>query len=90
MVNLFSTGYQFRTSTAHFVAMLLRGKTEQFQQCLITWEFIKAPKSPCFEELCSFLQLFPPKKFGEGKLLTLEGLGDDAKEQVNFPRHGLK
>ncbi len=29
-------------------------------------------------------------KFGEGKLLTLEGLGDDAKAQVNFPRHGTK
>ncbi|MDO8767747.1 MAG: 3'-5' exonuclease [Burkholderiaceae bacterium] len=29
-------------------------------------------------------------KFGEGKLLTLEGLGDDAKAQVNFPRHGVK
>ena len=27
---------------------------------------------------------------GEGKLLTLEGLGDDAKAQVNFPRHGVK
>jgi DNA helicase II / ATP-dependent DNA helicase PcrA len=29
-------------------------------------------------------------KFGEGKLLTLEGLGDDAKAQVSFPRHGVK
>jgi DNA helicase-2/ATP-dependent DNA helicase PcrA len=29
-------------------------------------------------------------KFGEGKLLTLEGTGDDAKAQVNFPRHGIK
>ncbi|MDO8457101.1 MAG: 3'-5' exonuclease [Burkholderiaceae bacterium] len=29
-------------------------------------------------------------KFGEGKLLTLEGVGDDAKAQVNFPRHGVK
>ena len=30
------------------------------------------------------------RQFGEGKLLTLEGLGDDAKAQVNFPRHGVK
>ena len=29
-------------------------------------------------------------KFGEGRLLTLEGVGDDAKAQVNFPRHGVK
>ena len=29
-------------------------------------------------------------KFGEGKVLTLEGQGDDARAQVNFPRHGTK
>ena len=29
-------------------------------------------------------------KFGEGTVLTLEGSGDEAKVQVNFPRHGLK
>ena len=29
-------------------------------------------------------------KFGEGKLLTLEGVGIEAKAQVNFPRHGVK
>ena len=29
-------------------------------------------------------------KFGEGKVLTLEGSGADARAQVNFPRHGVK
>ena len=29
-------------------------------------------------------------KFGEGKVLALEGVGDDARAQVNFPRHGIK
>ena len=29
-------------------------------------------------------------KFGEGKVLTLEGVGNDARAQVNFPRHGVK
>ena len=29
-------------------------------------------------------------KFGEGVVLTLEGMGDDARAQVNFGRHGLK
>jgi len=29
-------------------------------------------------------------KFGEGKVLALEGSGDDARIQINFPRHGLK
>jgi DNA helicase-2/ATP-dependent DNA helicase PcrA len=29
-------------------------------------------------------------KFGEGTVLTLEGAGDDARAQINFPRHGTK
>jgi DNA helicase-2/ATP-dependent DNA helicase PcrA len=29
-------------------------------------------------------------KFGEGKVLTLEGSGDDARAQINFLRHGVK
>ncbi|WP_066703456.1 UvrD-helicase domain-containing protein [Curvibacter delicatus] len=29
-------------------------------------------------------------KFGEGTVMTLEGAGDDARAQVNFPRHGVK
>jgi DNA helicase-2/ATP-dependent DNA helicase PcrA len=29
-------------------------------------------------------------KFGEGKVLAIEGAGDDARAQVNFPRHGTK
>ncbi len=29
-------------------------------------------------------------KFGEGTVQTLEGADDDARAQINFPRHGLK
>ncbi len=29
-------------------------------------------------------------KFGEGKVNLLEGKGDDARAQINFPRHGVK
>ncbi len=29
-------------------------------------------------------------KFGEGKVLTLEGSGADARAQIHFPRHGTK
>ncbi|MEY4725948.1 MAG: hypothetical protein RLZ36_575 [Pseudomonadota bacterium] len=29
-------------------------------------------------------------KFGEGTVLSIEGVGDDARAQVNFPRHGTK
>ncbi|MGN1056486.1 MAG: UvrD-helicase domain-containing protein [Comamonas sp.] len=29
-------------------------------------------------------------KFGEGKVLAVEGAGDDARAHINFPRHGAK
>ena len=29
-------------------------------------------------------------KFGEGRVMTLEGTAGDARVQVNFPRHGIK
>ncbi len=29
-------------------------------------------------------------KFGEGKVTALEGSGDDARAQIDFPRHGVK
>ncbi len=29
-------------------------------------------------------------KFGEGKVLTVDGQGDDARAQINFARHGTK
>ena len=29
-------------------------------------------------------------KFGEGAVVSIEGQGDDARAQVNFPRHGIK
>jgi len=29
-------------------------------------------------------------KFGEGTVLSLEGVGEDARAQINFPRHGIK
>ena len=35
------------------------------------------------------MKVFHPK-FGEGTVQTLEGAGDDARAQINFPRHGVK
>jgi DNA helicase-2/ATP-dependent DNA helicase PcrA len=29
-------------------------------------------------------------KFGEGTVLAVEGANDDARAQINFPRHGVK
>jgi DNA helicase II / ATP-dependent DNA helicase PcrA len=46
-------------------------------------------KTPPAHGLRSGMQVFHTK-FGEGTVLTLEGSGDDARAQVNFPRHGVK
>ena len=37
----------------------------------------------------SGLQVFHAK-FGEGTVLSMEGLGEDARAQVKFNRHGVK
>ena len=37
----------------------------------------------------SGIQVFHTK-FGEGTVLSVEGIADDARAQVNFPRHGVK
>jgi len=29
-------------------------------------------------------------KFGQGRIKMIEGSGDDARAQVDFPRHGIK
>ncbi len=39
--------------------------------------------------LRSGMQVFHTK-FGEGTVVSLEGAGNDARAQVNFPRHGVK
>lgn len=39
--------------------------------------------------LRSGMQVFH-NKFGEGTVTALEGSGEDARAQVNFPRHGIK
>lgn len=48
-----------------------------------------APKSAPAHGLRVGLAVFHAK-FGEGKVLALEGQGDDARAQVHFPRHGTK
>ena len=39
--------------------------------------------------LLNGMQVFHAK-FGEGTVMTLEGSGEDARAQINFPRHGVK
>ena len=39
--------------------------------------------------LTKYLKVFH-NKFGEGKVLSIEGQGDDARAQVQFGRHGVK
>ena len=50
---------------------------------------VPAQKAAPSHGLRSGMQVFHTK-FGEGTIITLEGVGDDARAQVNFPRHGVK
>jgi DNA helicase-2/ATP-dependent DNA helicase PcrA len=48
-----------------------------------------APEPDRGTEIRAGLAVFH-NKFGEGKVLAVEGAGDDARAQVNFTRHGTK
>ncbi len=50
---------------------------------------VPAQKSAPTHGIRAGMQVFH-NKFGEGKVLSVEGQGDDARAQVNFPRHGTK
>jgi len=50
---------------------------------------VPAQKAAPAHGLRSGMQVFHAK-FGEGTVLMLEGTGDDARAQINFPRHGVK
>ncbi len=50
---------------------------------------VPAQKSEPAHGLRANMKVFHTK-FGEGTVLTLEGAGEDARAQVNFPRHGIK
>ena len=56
----------------------------------------KAPATPALEpksgrgsDIAVGIKVFHAK-FGEGKVLTVEGVAADARAQINFPRHGVK
>ncbi|TSA08561.1 MAG: DNA helicase II [Comamonadaceae bacterium] len=48
-----------------------------------------SPRAPLLHGLRIGLKVFHGK-FGEGTVNALEGNGDDARAQINFPRHGVK
>ncbi|MFP5466088.1 MAG: UvrD-helicase domain-containing protein [Gammaproteobacteria bacterium] len=48
-----------------------------------------APEPDRGTDIRSGMKVFHTK-FGEGKVLAVEGAGADARAQVNFPRHGIK
>ncbi|MCF8160246.1 MAG: UvrD-helicase domain-containing protein [Polaromonas sp.] len=50
---------------------------------------VAQPKAEASNSLRTGQKVFHAK-FGEGTVLTLEGKGDDARAQINFPRHGVK
>lgn len=50
---------------------------------------VPAQKAPPEHGLRTGMKVFHAK-FGEGTVLTLEGSGQDARANINFPRHGQK
>jgi DNA helicase-2/ATP-dependent DNA helicase PcrA len=50
---------------------------------------VAQPKAEARNSLRTGQKVFHAK-FGEGTVLLLEGKGDDARAQINFPRHGVK
>lgn len=50
---------------------------------------VAQPKAEAQNSLRTGQKVFHAK-FGEGTVLLLEGKGDDARAQINFPRHGVK
>jgi DNA helicase II / ATP-dependent DNA helicase PcrA len=50
---------------------------------------VPAQKAAPSHGLRSGMQVFH-NKFGEGTVLAIEGSGEDARAQINFPRHGPK
>ena len=50
---------------------------------------VPVQKAPAAHGLRIQMKVFHAK-FGEGTVLNLEGSGDDARAQINFPRHGVK
>lgn len=54
-----------------------------------TAQNIPAQKATPAHGICAGQGVFHAK-FGEGRVLTVEGAGDDARAQVSFARHGTK
>jgi len=50
---------------------------------------VAQPKAEAQNSLRAKQKVFHAK-FGEGVVVSLEGKGDDARAQINFPRHGVK
>jgi DNA helicase II / ATP-dependent DNA helicase PcrA len=50
---------------------------------------VPVQKAPPAHGLKNGMKVFHTK-FGEGTVMTIEGQGDDARAQINFPRHGVK
>ncbi len=79
-----SGAYQANNTPARGQFGTYSGSLERF-----TSPAVPVQKAAPAHGLRAGMQVFH-NKFGEGRLLTLEGVGDDAKAQVNFPRHGVK
>ena len=71
-----------------FASQALRSHADWMPSSAPTVRQAAAPSGPN-GWVRSGLQVFHAK-FGEGTVLSMEGVGDDARAQVKFNRHGVK
>lgn len=71
--------------TSQAVAAVLAQKMLAYRRLAPRW----SPSPVRGTDIAVGIRVFHAK-FGEGKVLTVEGVGADARAQINFPRHGVK
>jgi DNA helicase-2/ATP-dependent DNA helicase PcrA len=65
------------------------GRSAIYPEMLVASSATPAPKQAPEHGIVAGIGVFH-NKFGEGRVLAVEGAGDDARAQVHFPRHGVK
>ncbi len=85
----FGSGYAPNSGAGSAYSTGARGQYGTDYSKLTAAAPVPAQKAAPSHGLRSGMKVFHAK-FGEGSVISLEGLGDDARAQINFPRHGVK
>jgi DNA helicase-2/ATP-dependent DNA helicase PcrA len=85
----FGSGYASNSGAAQAYSAGARGSFGADLSKYTTAAPVPVQKAAPAHGLRSGMKVFHAK-FGEGTVLSLEGVGEDARAQINFPRHGIK